>query len=277
MGSHPARGDVDFTQQVQPILAKHCFACHGPDEAEGGLSFSTPEAAFAETDSGEFAIVAGDVEASHLLARITSDDEFERMPPEGKPLSSEEVDTLTQWIREGAKWTKHWAFQPVQRQPPPDVTDAEWNAHPIDAFIYNTLQASGLAPNPPASRRALIRRATYDLTGLPPTPDEVEAFVHSEDPQAYESLLDRLLDSPHYGERWGRHWLDLVRYAETNSFERDGAKPNAWKYRDYVIRSLNNDKPYDQFIREQLAGDELEAVDSRNTGRHRLLSTGHLG
>ena len=151
----------------------------------------------------------------------------------------------------------HWAFQPVKRPVVPAVKNTAWVRNPIDAFILAKLEAKGLQPNPPASKRELIRRVTYDVTGLPPTPREVEAFVNDPAPDAYEKVVDRLLASPHYGEQWGRHWLDLVRFAETNSYERDGDKPNAWRYRDYVIRAFNADKPYDQFVREQLAGDEL--------------------
>jgi len=260
---------VDFLREVQPLLAKRCFACHGPDEAESGLSFSNREAAFAKTDSGEHAIVAGDTEASTLIARIKSDDEAERMPPEGDPLSAAEVELLTRWISQGAEWKKHWAFERMKRPDPPTVADADWNQNPIDAFIFQSLATQKLQPNPPADRATLIRRAYYDLTGLPPTAAEVKAFVADPDPDAFGRLIDQLLDSPHYGERWGRHWLDLVRYAETNSYERDGAKPNAWKYRDYVIKSFNDDKPYDQFVREQLAGDELENVSTESGMKNR--------
>lgn len=264
---------VDFIQQVQPILAKRCYACHGPDEAEGGLRFTDREAALAETDSGEHAIVPGDVELSMLIARITSDDEFERMPPEGDPVSPQEIELLTKWIEQGAPWDKHWAFKPMQKVEPPQVDQPQWNEHPVDAFIFHGLARAGLRPNPPADRATLIRRAYFDLTGLPPTTEQVEAFVADPDPNAFEKLIDKLLESPHYGERWGRHWLDLVRFAETNSYERDGAKPNAWKYRDYVIKSFNDDKPYDQFVREQLAGDELDEVTTETltaTGYYRL-------
>ncbi|NND96164.1 MAG: DUF1549 domain-containing protein, partial [Pirellulaceae bacterium] len=264
---------VDFIQQVQPILAKKCFACHGPDEAEGGLSFSTPETAFAETDSGEHAIVPGDIDASQLMVRITSDDEHERMPPEGDEVTPEEIKLLKQWIEEGAEWNKHWAFVEMQRHDPPAVDNAKWNNNPIDAFVLDRLAAANLTPNPPADRETLIRRAYYDLLGLPPTVDQVRKFVDDPDPRAFDKLVDELLESPHYGERWARYWLDLVRYAETNSYERDGPKPNAWKYRDYVIRSFNDDKPYDQFVREQIAGDELDevTVDSLTaTGYYRL-------
>ena len=268
-----AIAEVDFAKEIQPLLAKRCYACHGADEMEGGLSFTSQEAAFAEAESGERAIVPGDVDGSHLLARISSDDEGDRMPPEGDPLSKEEIDLFSRWIQEGAAWSKHWAFEPMQRRDPPIVADANWNRHPIDAYIYEAVTQGGLQPNGLATRATLIRRATFDLTGLPPTADEVQEFVNSNDPLAYEKLIDRLLASPHYGERWGRHWLDLVRFAETNSFERDGAKPNAWKYRDYVIRSFNEDKPYDQFLREQLAGDELDHVTPETltaTGYYRL-------
>ncbi|MEM1067244.1 MAG: PSD1 and planctomycete cytochrome C domain-containing protein, partial [Planctomycetota bacterium] len=264
---------VDFIKQVQPILAKRCFACHGPDEAESGLRLDQQEGAFAEADSGEFAIVAGDVDASTLIARITTDDEFERMPPEGDAVSPEEVEILRLWIEQGANWDIHWSFKPMTVYEPPNVDIAEWNQNPIDRFLLADLHRAGLTPNRPADRSTLIRRAYYDLTGLPPTGDEVRRFVNDPDPLAFEKLIDQLLDSHHYGERWGRHWLDLVRYAETNSYERDGVKPNAWKYRDYVIRSFNEDKPYDRFLQEQLAGDELDVVTTETltaTGYYRL-------
>ncbi len=269
----PPPAAVDFTKQVQPILAKRCFACHGPDKAEGGISFAEQESAFAEAESGEFAIVAGDVDSSMLVARITTDDEFERMPPEGDPVTPAEAKLLTQWIAEGAAWGKHFAFEPMGNPDPPQVADPLWNENPIDAFLYKSLDEAGLKPNASADRRTLVRRAYYDLTGLPPSPAAVEAFVKNDSVDAFSSLVDELLQSPHYGERWGRHWLDLVRYAESNSFERDNPKENAWKYRDYVIKSFNDDKPYNQFVREQLAGDELDSVTTETltaTGYYRL-------
>ena len=275
LGMSPPRtfaDEVDFIRDVQPILAKRCFACHGPDEAEGGLRFTNQESAYAETDSGEHAIVPGDIAASALIARVESNDEFERMPPEGDPLTAEQISILTTWIREGAKWDKHWSFKPMQQVDVPE-TDGSWSEHPVDAFIFRSLDQKDLRPNGPAAKEVLIRRAYYDLTGLPPTADQVDAFVKATDPNAFANLIDELLRSPHYGEKWGRHWLDLVRYAETNSYERDGPKPNAWKYRDYVIRSFNDDKPYDQFLREQLAGDELDEVTVETltaTGYYRL-------
>ena len=171
----------------------------------------------------------------------------------------------------------HWAFRPVTRPELPPVRDREWGANPIDRFVLAKLEAKGLKPNPPASKAEFLRRATFDLTGLPPTPAEVERFLADTSPNAHDALIDRLLASPRYGEKWGRHWLDLVRFAETNSYERDGAKPNAWRYRDYVIRSLNADKPYDRFLREQLAGDELPDRDLDVDHRDRLLPPGDLG
>ncbi|WP_182871124.1 DUF1553 domain-containing protein [Rhodopirellula sp. JC639] len=270
---HAATTKIDFQKQIQPILAKKCYACHGPDEAESGLEFTSRDAALAETESGSFAIVPGDVEASLLIERITTEDEFERMPPEGDPVTEDEAALLREWIAAGAEWEKHWAFEPLTDPTPPEVASADWQSNPIDAFIYDSLSKANLTPNGPAGKRELIRRVYYDLTGLPPTKAEVDAFVADESPQAFHRVTEQLLDSPHYGERWGRHWLDLVRFAETNSFERDGPKDNAWKFRDYVIRSFNEDKPYDQFIREQLAGDELDQVTKETltaTGYYRL-------
>jgi mono/diheme cytochrome c family protein len=268
-----AETKVDFAREIQPIFAKRCFACHGPDEAEGGLRLNEKESAFGELDSGSRAIVAGNLKRSILLAKVSADDPGERMPPEGKPLSKTEIDTIRRWIEQGAEWKSHWAFERPRPQSPPSVSSAAWVRNPIDAFILRKLEENGLSPNPPADRIALVRRAYYDLTGLPPSPEEVDQFLTDTSPDAYERLIDRLLASPQYGERWARHWLDAVRYAETNSFERDGPKPNAWRYRDYVIRSFNDDKPYDQFIREQLAGDELPKVTNDTiiaTGYYRL-------
>ncbi len=264
---------VDFDRQIRPILAKHCFACHGPDVGESGLRLNDEESVFSELDSGEIGIVPGKPEQSELFRRISSDEEYERMPPEAKPLADEEIALIRRWIAEGAPWNKHWAFQPVQRRDPPKVKNSDWVRNPIDAFILARLESHGLTPAPPANKVALLRRIYYDLTGLPPTPEEIDAFLADVSPDAYEKVVDRLLASPRYGERWARHWLDLVRYADTNSYERDGDKPNAWRYRDYVIRSLNDDKPYNRFLTEQLAGDELPDASAETiiaTGYYRL-------
>lgn len=248
---------IDFARQIQPILARQCFSCHGPGHQEAGLSLNRRDAAVAKLDSGKRAVVAGKPDESELLRRILSTDDGERMPPSGKPVSPQNAELIRRWIAQGAKWDEHWAFTPLVKIEPPKVDDPEWSRNPIDAFVLAKLQANGLKPSPPADKVALLRRATYDLTGLPPTAAERDAFVNDESPQAFEKVVDRLLASERYGERWGRHWLDLVRFAETNSYERDGVKPNAWRYRDYVIRSFNDDKPYDRFVLEQLAGDEL--------------------
>lgn len=261
---------VDFGRDIQPILAKRCYACHGPDTAEGGLRLNLRESALTKHDSGAVTVVPQHAADSELVKRITSTDDGERMPPEGKPLTETEVELIRRWINEGADWQEHWAFLKPQAVAFPKVTDAAWSAHPIDAFIREKLDRAGLTPSPPASKAALLRRVTYDLTGLPPSPAEVEAFLADNSTQAYEHLVDRLLQSPQFGEKWARHWLDVVRYADTNSFERDGAKPNAWRYRDYVIRAFNADKPYDRFVLEQLAGDELP--DGGNDG---LIATGY--
>src|SRR6185437_9731532 len=226
-----ASGKIRFDRDIQPLLAKRCFSCHGPDKAEGGLRLSTREGALAELDSGERGVVPGKPESSEVLRRVSAKDEAERMPPEGKPLSAAETDRLRRWIAEGATWQQHWAFEPVQPQTVPAVKQQAWVRNPMDAFILAGLEENGLVPNAPASPRVLMRRATYDLTGLPPTPEEVEAFAKAfdrgEGEAAYRSLVDRLLASPRYGEHWARHWLYVVRYADTNSFERDGNKPHA--------------------------------------------------
>lgn len=261
---------VKFNRDVKPILAKKCFACHGPGSQEGGLRLDDREVATGETDSGEIAIVPGKVEESELIRRILSEDEFERMPPEGDPLKPEELEVIKTWINEGAKYQGHWAFEPVADPEPPKPEHEGWALNPIDQFILARLEEAGLEPNPKASKRTLIRRAYYNLTGLPPTKEEIEAFEADQSPDAYGKLIDRLLASEHYGEKWGRHWLDLVRFAETNSYERDGVKPNAWKYRDYVIRAFNENKPYDQFVLEQLAGDEIE-----NPTPETIIATGY--
>ena len=266
-------GQVDFAREVQPILAKRCYKCHGSGEAEGGLRLHTREAAVADLDSGEVAVVPGKARASAMVHRISAEDENDRMPPEGKPLSDEEIAVIRRWIDQGAQWGKHWAFTKVQRPAEPKVSDAKWVSNPIDTFVFSGLDNANLKPAPPAGKVELLRRAYYDVIGLPPTPEEVDAFLADESPDAFEKVVDRLLDSPHYGEKWARHWLDLVRYAETNGYERDNPKDNVWKYRDYIIQALNDDKPYDDFVIDQLAGDEREQATAESitaTGFYRL-------
>ncbi|MFM8704378.1 MAG: DUF1549 domain-containing protein, partial [Planctomycetia bacterium] len=222
-----------------------------------GLRLPAQAGATAVLESGQRAIAAGAPAESESLARIPATDPDIRMPPEGPRLTAAQIDAIKRWIDEGGTWKEHWAFRPPARPAVPAVTDGGRPAHPIDAFIRDGLARRGLPAPPPADKRTLLRRATYGVTGLPPTEREMRDFLCDESPQAWERVVDRLLASPRYGEHWARHWLDLVRYADTNSFERDGDKPHAWRYRDYVIRSFNDDKPYDRFVTEQIAGDEL--------------------
>jgi mono/diheme cytochrome c family protein len=256
---------IDFSRDVRPILAKHCYACHGPNHSESGLRLDRFQDATSPAESGDQAIVPGQVDKSPLLRRVASVDESLRMPPEGRRLTEREQAILGRWIQDGAAYTDHWAFRRVVRPAIAPATPEPWASNPIDHFILKSLREADLDPSPPSEARRLIRRLYFDVLGVPPSIDEVEAFAANPSESAYLALVDRLLADPRMGERWGRHWLDLVRFAETNSFERDGPKPNAWKYRDYVIRSINADKPYDRFVTEQLAGDEM--VDANQETR----------
>ena len=265
----------DFNRDVRPIFAKHCLKCHGPDEhgRQGGLRFDLRDAALAPADSGARAIVPGGPDESELLRRAVSTSEDEVMPPAHTKdrLSATEIKTLRDWIAAGAKYANHWAFEAVRRPELPAVKSAEWVRNPIDRFLLARLEAEGLKPSPEADRYALVRRVYLDLVGLPPTSDEADRFVRDDQPQAYERLVDRLLASPHYGERWARKWLDLARYADTNGYEKDRER-SIWPYRDWVIRALNDDLPFDQFTIQQIAGDMLPAatLDQRiATGFHR--------
>ena len=283
-----------FEKEVQPILKSRCLKCHGGEEKiRSGFRMTSRGAILRGGELGA-AISLTDPDSSAFLKAIRYE-ELE-MPPSGR-LPAAEVATLTRWVREKMPWTpgmerdepvphkgprggvvddearKYWAYQPLHRPQPPAVTDRQWGEQPIDAFLLAAIENAGLKPVGPADPVALIRRAYYDLTGLPPSPEAVAAFVADHSPAAYERLIDQLLDSPHYGEKWGRHWLDLVRYAETNGYERDNPKPEAWRYRDYVISAFQQDKPYDRFILEQLAGDELDDVTIDSlvaTGYYRL-------
>ncbi len=273
----PAERPISYARDIQPIFAKHCYACHGPQAAEGGLRLHMATYALAATDAGDAALVPKDADASRLVARISASAVDERMPPEGDPLSDRQIDLIRRWIERGAEFQAHWAFEPITQPVIPSVDQPRWSRNPIDRFVLGQLESHGLQPSPPADPAVLIRRATFDLTGLPPTPAQVEQFVADASPAAYGRLVERLLASPRYGEKWGRHWLDLVRFAETNSFERDNPKPFAWRYRDYVIRSLNADKPFDQFLREQLAGDEMyPAGTAGQAASDALIATGYL-
>lgn len=283
---------VFFEQKVRPILDAHCLKCHGAEpKIKGGLRLTSRGALLEGGDSGP-AINLQAPAKSLLLTAINYTDEDLQMPPKGEKLPPDKIAILTKWVEMGAphpvqaettttprhlppkvteETKKFWSFQPVKRPQIPDLANA--GNHPIDRFVQARLDTAGLKPAGPASKLVLFRRAYYDLIGLPPSPQEVDAFVADQSPDAFEKVIDRLLASPQYGEKWGRHWLDVVRFAETNSFERDGVKPNAWRYRDYVISSFNEDKPYDQFVREQVAGDEFKPTTHASiiaTGIYRL-------
>jgi mono/diheme cytochrome c family protein len=264
---------VDFVRDVRPIFAAHCYECHGPELQESNFRLDQKAAALGVGDRGEAPIVAGSAGDSPLVRFVSGADPDLRMPPEGEgePLSADEVATLRRWIDQGAAWpdgvdetgderlsTDHWSLQPLAPVEPPRLDD-RWAAGGVDAFILAKLRDAGLAPSPPADRASLVRRLTFDLHGLPPTPEEAAAFIADESPDATARLVERLLASPRYGERWAQHWLDVVRFAESNGFETNVERPNAWPYRDYVIDAFNGDKPYDQFVAEQLAGDALGA------------------
>jgi hypothetical protein len=251
---------VDFNRDIHPILSDRCYACHGPDEnkRKGGLRLDRQADAFKELKSGKHALVAGDLGRSTLVERILTADAEEVMPPPkaGKPLTKAQVELLRRWVQEGAKWKEHWAFLPPERPALPEVKDARWAANPVDRFIRARLDAEGLKPNPEADKTTLLRRARFDLTGLPPTIEEVDAFLADKSPDAYEKLVDRLLDLPQYGERMTANWLDLARFADTSGYHFDGVR-FMWLWRDWAIKAFNDDKPYDQFTVEQLAGDLL--------------------
>jgi len=249
-----------FNRDIRPILSNNCFYCHGPDDKkrEAELRLDTREGAIKETE-GVRAIVPGKPDESELLTRIVTHDKDELMPPpkSKKPrVTAEQIATLRRWIEQGAEYEGHWAFLPLSKTPPPMVKRNEWPKNPIDQFVLSRLESEGISPSPEADRAVLIRRVSLDLIGLLPPPEEVAAFVADPAPDAYEKLVERLLRSPHYGERWGRHWLDQARYADSNGYSIDSARA-MWPYRDWVIKSLNDDLPFDRFSIEQLAGDLL--------------------
>jgi mono/diheme cytochrome c family protein len=278
-----------FESKVRPVLAERCFGCHGPEKQKGGLRLDSPSALLKGGDGGPV-VVPGDPENSPLVEAIRYDGPT-RMPPKGK-LPPQAVADLEAWVKMGAPWpdagspgagdatpearARHWAFQPVRDPEPPVVQSRDWPRTTIDRFVLARLERAGLAPSPMADRRTLIRRATFDLIGLPPTPEEVAAFEADESPDAFARVVDRLLASPHYGERWGRHWLDVARYADTKGyvFLEEPEYPWAYTYRDYVVRALNEDLPYDQFLREQIAADRLPRRDDRSLAALGFLTVG---
>lgn len=263
--------EIDFEKDVLPVLRRHCIDCHGPDGAEGNLRLDSPREALRGGDSGEPAVVPGNSKASYLIARLLTQDAEQRMPLGAAPLKPEEVETLKRWIDNAAAWAdvrkasgreqpEHWSFQPITRPTPPlDSKHPLDGTHPIDAFISAKLRDKGLTPSSPASRRTLIRRLYLVMHGLPPTPEQVEEFLADSADGAWQRLVERVLESPRYGEHWATHWLDLVHFGETHGFETNRERPHAWRYRDWVIDAFNSDKPYNQFVLEQLAGDATGA------------------
>src|SRR5439155_8322949 len=247
---------LSFNRDIRPILSNNCFACHGPDEKQRKTKFhfDTREGAFAKAG----VIVPGHAAGSLLIARITNQDPLRRMPPpeSGHTLSSTQIDLVRRWIDEGAKWDAHWAYVPPKRPELPAVSDAQWVRNPIDRFILARLEREKLTPSPEADRTTLLRRVTYDLTGLPPTPAEIDAFLADRSPDAYEKRVDALLQSPHYGERMAMPWLDAARYADTHGYHIDSLR-GMWPWRDWVIDAFNRNMPFDRFAIEQLASDLL--------------------
>ncbi len=260
-----AASSIDFVREVRPIFDKHCYSCHGADKQKSGLRLDVRQSAMKGGDKHGPDIVPGKSKDSPLIQMIVTEDEDERMPPKGEALSAAEIATLTAWIDQGALWPEgvdlvkladkrdHWSFKPVANPAPPPIQNTAWPRNDVDRFILARLEKEGLQPAAEADRITWLRRVSFDLTGLPPTPEQVAAFKNS----TKEQVVDDLLKSPRYGERWAMHWLDVVRYADTHGFEVNTERPNAWPYRDYVIRSFNDDTPYDKFIKEQIAGDAM--------------------
>ncbi len=287
-GRMEAASVPDFARDVKPIFESRCVECHGPQKQKNGFRLDRREDAMRGGDTGA-AIIPGDPEASLLIRMVTGTAEGDAiMPPKGDPLSPEQIETLKRWIAAGAKWDEtspnpsatpatkttsdHWAFQPISNPTPPTTRDNSWPRSEIDRFVLARLESKSIAPSPEADRRILLRRVSLDLTGLPPTPDEIETFLKDDSADAFEKVVDRLLASPHFGERWGRHWLDHARYADSDGYEKDLARPHAWRWREWVIGAMNADMPYDQFTIEQIAGDLLPnaTIEQRAaTGFHR--------
>ncbi|WP_460967170.1 DUF1553 domain-containing protein [Spirosoma migulaei] len=282
---------VDYNTQIKPLLNKNCIVCHGGVKKAAGFSLLFKQEALAPAKSGKLAIVPGDAEASEMIRRLTLTDPDERMPLDHPALKPDEIDLLRKWIDQGAEWGDHWAYQPVQKPAVPAIgtflsrlgisanDETDWATNEIDNFILDKLKQDGLKPSPEADRATLIRRVSLDLIGLPPTEKEVADFLGNKSPDAYEKVVDRLLKSPAYGERWTGMWLDLARYADTKGYERDPGR-KIWRYRDWLIKAFNQDKPFDQFTIEQLAGDLLpDPTDDQliATGFHRNTMTNDEG
>ena len=278
LATHP--GDVDFAREVRPLLSRNCFACHGPDEVHREADLRLDTQAGSRADLGGYAaVVPGDAEASELWQRVSSD--FDPMPPEdsGKTLTAEERELLRRWIEGGGDYAEHWSFVPPSKPEPPVVERADWPRSPLDTFVLARMEERGLAPAPEADRYQLARRVSLDLTGLPPTPAEARAFAEDPRPDAYERLVDKLLASPAYGERWASVWLDLARYADSKGHGSDPLR-QIWRYRDWVIAAFNDNVPFDRFTLEQMAGDLLPGATTETrlaTAFHRNTMTNTEG
>ena len=281
-----ATGRVDFRNDIEPILRANCIGCHGPAAQQSGFRLDDRASLLKGGNSGKAAVVPGNSEGSTLIQRVAGMPGVVAMPPVGQKLSREQIGLLRAWIDQGVPWnaappasappgSKHWAFQPIVK---PAVPGNE--PHPIDAFVRERLRKEGIAPSAEAPRNVLLRRVSLDLIGLPPTPEELADFLADTRPDAYERQVDRLLASPHYGEKWARPWLDQARYADSDGYEKDWARPYAWRYREWVIEALNRDMPFDRFTIEQIAGDELPGAtveDKVATGFNRNTLTNREG
>jgi hypothetical protein len=260
LNAFAADSKIDFNRDIRPILSDNCYVCHGPDEAhrEGGFRLDRKDSAFGKSDSDEVVIVPGKPELSVLIARIVTDDQDLKMPPADstKSLTEEQIELLKKWVAQGANWQEHWAFIPPVKRELPQVSRVDWSRNPIDSFILKRLDDEGLTPGKRASKETLIRRVTLDLTGLPPTLEEVDAFVNDKTDDAYAKVIDRLLKSERYGEHMAKYWLDAARYGDTHGLHLDNYR-EMWPYRDWVVRAFNQNMPFDQFATEQLAGDLL--------------------
>ena len=265
---------ISYNEQIRPIINTACIGCHGGVKKSAGVSFIFREEALGTSESGNRVIIPGDPENSELIKRITSTDPRYVMPPAigdhaHDPLEQEEIDRITEWIRQGAEWEEHWAYiPPVKREPA--LQDGSWAREPMDGYVLERLEREGLRPRGEAPRAQWLRRATFDLTGLPPTPEERQAFINDPAADAYAKVVDRLLDSPRYGERWAAMWMDLARYADTVGYEKDIVR-QMWPYRNWLIQAFNQDLPYPEFVRDQLAGDLVE-----NPGTDQLMATSFL-
>src|SRR5579871_6637077 len=281
--AHATESAIDYNRDVRPILTKNCFACHGQDDTHRAakLRLDRRDTALLPRKRGA-AIVPGKSELSLLLKRVRSDDENERMPPmqTGNALSTAQIATLERWIVQGAPYADHWAFAKPKRWPLPTVQDRTWPRNGVDFFIRAELEKHGLKPAAEADRHTLLRRVSLDLRGLPPTPGEIDEFMHDSSPDAYEKAVDRFLKDPSYGERWARMWLDLARYADSAGYGSDPLRPHIWRYRDWVIDAFNRNLPYDRFTIEQLAGDLLPSPTQEQriaTAFHRNTMTNTEG